>query len=776
MSFFSQLFRKSSPSSAAPAAATPTAPPAVAANAPAKPGVADRALAAAAEESALQAAIESGDVQAVARLVVAGTSSKLRQAAAHAIDDPDALRQLIRDVRGGNDKSVYKVLTAKRDFLVEKRRKLEQLQADINTASAALERHSQRPYDASYAPLLTQLETAWEAVAAQADADQSGKAQQWIARAHETIAEQARQVAAQAASLQAAANAAAEAQQLRAQQLQAAAALAAEQQQALDEQQRAQAAQQQAEQQVVREISEMIRKARGTLSGGSTARAASLRSAIEQKLQGAPPLSAALLGQLQALDQQLEELKDWKRFSVAPKRAELIEEMEALLSATFEPLVLAERIKSLQEEWRTLGKGAEENAEADQQRFEAAAQKAYQPCREYFAAQALILEENQRQRDAVLARLTAFEAGLQGEQADWQAVIKTLRDVKEEWRRYAAVDRRAAKPQQEAFTALVENLQGRLDAEYARNVAQKQALIERARAALTHEDDRKGTDAIKSLQQQWQAVGPMPRDVDQRLWGEFRQHCDAVFQKRQQAAIAHAAGLEHKKAQALALCEQVENIAALEGPALLEGAGSLADLRNAFETLGELPAADARDLRRRFDRGLDRCKESLARQHARDAERGWSDLFEAANHVRAYQLAVAHSAEPEQIAALKHAAETTMASTPRWPKRGLDALKQALAIERTADLAANALALKMLCIRAEILTDLPTPPEDQALRRDYQLQRLMQSLGQGVKADETHLDSMAIEWVGVGPVDEATYQPLLLRFRRCRERGNTKTA
>ena len=82
----------------------------------------------------------------------------------------------------------------------------------------------------------------------------------------------------------------------------------------------------------------------------------------------------------------------------------------------------------------------------------------------------------------------------------------------------------------------------------------------------------------------------------------------------------------------------------------------------------------------------------------------------------------------------------------------------------------------MLCIRAELLTDLPTPPEDQPLRREYQLQRLVQSMGQGVRADDTQLDTMAIEWVSVGPVDEATYAPLLQRFRRCRERTNSRPA
>jgi hypothetical protein len=76
----------------------------------------------------------------------------------------------------------------------------------------------------------------------------------------------------------------------------------------------------------------------------------------------------------------------------------------------------------------------------------------------------------------------------------------------------------------------------------------------------------------------------------------------------------------------------------------------------------------------------------------------------------------------------------------------------------------------MLCIRAEILTDRPTPPEDQPLRREYQVKRLIQTMGQGIAADEAQLDTMAIEWVGVGPTDEGAYEQLLTRFQGCRRR------
>jgi hypothetical protein len=721
------------------------------------------------EEETLKAAIDAHDGPAVAHLVIEGTSTKVRQLAARAIEDPEVLRQLIRDARGGKDKSVYKILTSKRDVLLEQGRRVEQLQAEIKGAQAAIERHSQRPYDPLFTPTLEQLENRWKAVAADADPDISQKVQQSIDRAREVIAQHLRQVAAEASRQLAAANAAAEAQRQRELEEKAAAEAAAERASRLEAQQREQAQKQEAHDLALRQLGGLIRKALGALNEGGTGRAAGLRRAIEEKLPTAPPLPAYLASQLQRLDAKLAELKDWKSFSVTPKRLELMEEMEALAGSTLEPPRLAERIKALQEEWRTLSKGAGENLEADWERFHAAAQTAYQPCREYFEAQALVRQENMQRREGLLARLAAFEAGHGWEQPDWRMVSRALRESKQQWRQYSPVDRVPGRALQERFAALTSSLQGRLDAEYASNVKQKQELIERARQLVASEDSRKAIDAVKDLQQKWRSVGPVPREADHPLWEEFRQHCDAIFQKRQQEYADYTAALQANKSKAISVCEELERLAALSGAELVQGARNMADLRTAFEAAGEFPRADERGLRGRFERALERCEESVAQQQVRDAERSWDDLFEAANRVRAYRLAVAKQAGVEERDTLRQAAEAYLASVGQWPKGGLEAIKLQLAKEGPADVAANEAALKMLCIRAEILTDTPTPPEDQQLRREYQVQRLIRSMGQGIAADEAQLDAMAIEWIGVGPVEEAAYGQLLKRFQGCRQ-------
>src|SRR5262249_38247592 len=158
---------------------------------------------------------------------------------------------------------------------------------------------------------------------------------------------------------------------------------------------------------------------------------------------------AHLASQLQKLDARLEELKDWKSFSVAPKRTELMEEMESLIDSTLEPQVLADRIKSLQQEWRTLSKGAGENLEADWQRFHEASQKAYEPCRLSFAAEGAAGKENLQRGKALLNRLDTFEREHNWDEPDWRTVGVALRESRQQWRQHSPVDRAAGKAVQQ---------------------------------------------------------------------------------------------------------------------------------------------------------------------------------------------------------------------------------------------------------------------------------------------------------------------------------------
>jgi hypothetical protein len=188
-----------------------------------------------------------------------------------------------------------------------------------------------------------------------------------------------------------------------------------------------------------------------------------------------------------------------------------------------------------------------------------------------------------------------------------------------------------------------------------------------------------------------------------------------------------------------------------------------------------MPRADQRALHDRFTRALKRLETALSQQRAREKAQSYTDLLEAAGRIQSYGWAVAQNTAPSDREALKQAAESFISGVPQWPKGGTEALKEAWAKADAAaglDAGAHEAALRMLCIRSEILADLPTPPEDQPLRREYQMQRLVQRLGQRIEAHADEFDGLALEWVRVGPLPASTREPLLARFLRSHGKQN----
>jgi hypothetical protein len=720
--------------------------------------------------------LEGVDAQRIAALVTDGSSSRIRQCAAQRVSDPAELRNLLKQVRG-KDKNVYKIIKQKCDELRIEEQKSVQVETDSAAACASLERHSHRIYDAVYQPTLEHFTTRWRALEPHAAAEIQERARHAIDRCHEIIAEHARHVAQvaerqaleeaqRAAQVQSLARAQEEAQQRE----QAAAAEAAAHREARQAEETARAAQATAEANASRRLAGLVAKTHSALRDGDTGRAAGLRRAIEEGTTALPVVPTHLARQVAQLDTKLNELKKWKDFAVAPKRAELIVEMEALIGSAEPPKALAERIKQLQDEWKVISKGIVSDSQADWQRFHQAAETAFQPCRAYFEAQAKQRQANLQQRRAVLERLQNFEAHA-GETPDWRSVAVVLREARLEWRRHTPVDRAAAAKLQQEFDASINRLQEGLDAWYAQNVAEKKSLIERARHLIDKADNREAIETAKHLQQLWKKVGVVEREQEQSLWNEFREQCDAVFAKRQQAQVEFNATLDANKAAALALCQEVEQAAALDGHELFAAAAKSSQFRSAFEAIGELPRAEQRALNARFEQALKACQTRVAEVRARDRQQSFHHLLEAARQVQAYGHAVAQNAASAERDALKQAAEAFIAGVQQWPKGAAPLLKEAWQKAETATSAAlegNDKALRTLCIRSEIFSDRPTPPGDQGLRREYQMQRLMQRMGQRGEEDSDAWEALALAWVRIGPIAAAEYQALLARFMGCR--------
>jgi hypothetical protein len=704
-------------------------------------------------------------------LVLGGPSSRIRQLAAQSVSDPIELRQLLKQLHG-KDKNVYKIIREKCDALNAVEQTIDKARNEAIRACESLERHAHRVYEAVYEPTLRHFHTRWQALEAYAAPDMRERAARAIERCEEIIAEHHQRIRQEAA--EAAARTAREAERAEALRLaecesararEEAERTLAETAARREAEETARAAAAAAEAAALREVNALIGKAQAALREGATGRASGLRRALEEKLAALAAVPPAVSRQMQKLDTSLGELKAWKEHAVAPKRAELIQEMGSLIGAALEPQALAGRIRQLQEDWKTVSKGVLSDSDADWQRFHQAAERAYQPCREHFEAQTKLRQANAEKRKAILERLRIFEAAHSGENADWRAFVTVLREAPLEWRRHFPVERAVVRELQREFDAAIGRLQGRLEAWHASNAEGKRALIRRAAGLVDLQDGREATEAVKRLQAQWKDLGAAAPDQERVLWEEFRGHCDAVFHKRQQAHTDYTASLQSNRARAVALCEEAEHLAGRSGADLLDGAAKMAEWRAAFEAVGELPREE-RGLKGRFERALERVKTSISAQKARDKERSLEDLLEAASRIHAYGRAVSQAAPVAEREALKQAAEIYIAGVSRWPKGGAEALADAWGTAGAAKplVAAHETALRMLCVRSEILIDLPTPLEDQELRRDYQMRRLVERMGRGNDGADDSVESLSLEWTRSNSAPEDVYRSLFARF------------
>jgi hypothetical protein len=243
--------------------------------------------------------------------------------------------------------------------------------------------------------------------------------------------------------------------------------------------------------------------------------------------------------ELRPLTARLKEIHDWQGFAIEPKKVELCEHMAALVGIEESPDILATKIKALQDEWKKLGPLSPRRDQALWKKFHAAADEAYEPCRKAFAEQSKLRKGNLKQRMQLVAQLVDYDNRMAwpGQEdtppgtppPDWRMVQKTLDTARKAFNDIKPVSGRGERKSRQALQKICDKIYGHIKEEYGRNIDRKKELVEQAKSLVELEDLREAIDRAKGIQREWKDVGLTPRQVDRRLWKEFRGACDAVF-------------------------------------------------------------------------------------------------------------------------------------------------------------------------------------------------------------------------------------------------------
>jgi Domain of Unknown Function (DUF349) len=189
-----------------------------------------------------------------------------------------------------------------------------------------------------------------------------------------------------------------------------------------------------------------------------------------------------------------------------------------------------ERLRQLVEEWKAAER-IDRATEATLWKRLSAARTAFAKRRKaYFSS----LDE---QRDAVRTakeRIVSEAEALVGS-TDWNVTAAAYRELMRQWKSVGRASREVEdelwgrfKGAQDQFFQARSAVFAERDASFAANAEVKEALLAEADKLLPVTDARAARSAMRGLLERWEAAGPVPRDMRDRLEGGLRKVEDAI--------------------------------------------------------------------------------------------------------------------------------------------------------------------------------------------------------------------------------------------------------
>lgn len=524
-------------------------------------------------------------------------------------------------------------------------------------------------------------------------------------------------------------------------------------QQALQQYQKTLAEHRQKEIEKVRAIRGQLRRCMSAVEEGSLRRASGLYHGAQEMLADFDlTRHGGVKKQLEETTEALEKLRDWQSFAVLPKKEALIKKMAALIEQPVDPEARSQSIRDMQDEWKLLSRGLQDRQQDLWETFHELAQKAYEPCKEFFSEQRHLRDINLAKRKEVVEQLETYIGMVNWDEPDTKEIDKVLQLARNDWRKYSPVDRVASRQVQNQFDKQHKKLFDLLRKEQEQVKAVKESIINEARTLLELEDIKQATDKAKALQQKWKDVGMIARKEEQKMWQEFRKVCDELFAKREQQVTEFKADLEENRKAAETIIAKLDTLIAAPQP--LKEKANFDALKAEYDALGTLPKAQYTQLSADYK---SRCAEFEAlckRVSLSAADQHWQAIFDWVRKARFDDVTNEVIMEQWQQIKVPPVAQRLVQGLSDWLQEPSDS---------------NADHLHELTIDLEIMCNVDSPKQDSDKRMRLQVQRLSDGIG-GTRT-RADIDAVVVDWLATGSVERDEYERLEARMQKARAVG-----
>jgi hypothetical protein len=224
---------------------------------------------------------------------------------------------------------------------------------------------------------------------------------------------------------------------------------------------------------------------------------------------------------------------------------------------------MQETLRSLREQWKQVDQGGPPN-HALWKRFDEACNEAYKVVQEWLDKVKAEAAEHRATRTSLIEEVKAW-ATAHGEAAagDWKAFNRALHQFSERWREAGHLSEKAFAELQPQWKDAIGLAAAPLERAQKASIERRNAMIDEAK--VLGDAPMLRIDAVKSLQQRWQAEAqtvPLDRKQEQKLWDAFRKPIDDAFNRKTQEREKAAAAMSSRDRAVLDASRAVEEATA----------------------------------------------------------------------------------------------------------------------------------------------------------------------------------------------------------------------
>ena len=189
-----------------------------------------------------------------------------------------------------------------------------------------------------------------------------------------------------------------------------------------------------------------------------------------------------------------------------------------------EPRKLANEINSLQRQWQNLDQHGKTASKEKWGIFKDACEKAWLPCKDYFAELEGKKEENKAKKLDLISQIESFPSGKSSENITVIQIVKFLKGVHEKWKMFSPVPDQDFQELNKKFRDSRDGINKLLAEVEQYNKSQKEAVIAEVQALNKDEIDE-AVVKIRELQDKWRTFGPAGKKLDPEINKQFDDIC-----------------------------------------------------------------------------------------------------------------------------------------------------------------------------------------------------------------------------------------------------------